>query len=159
MKEYPTFDNIKVPRFNEAAGFYTTPKRSALMSKIKSKNTKPEIKLRKTLWHAGVRYRLNVKKLPGTPDIVVRKHKLVIFVDGEFWHGFDWKEKKGKIKSNRAFWIPKIERNMQRDRQNNDILEKQGWTVFRFWEYQIKKEFGACINKIIEHIEDCKHNP
>ena len=158
MGKYPEIE-IKVPRFNEASGFYTTKERSALMSKIKGKNTKPEIKLRKTLWHAGIRYRKNVKKIPGTPDIVIRKYKLLIFIDGEFWHGYDWQNKREKIKSNRDFWIPKIERNMQRDRQNTDILKKQGWTVFRFWEQQIKKEFGACINKILEYIEAFKHYP
>ena len=159
MKNYPELDEIKVPRFSEAAGFYTTSQRSKLMSKIRSKNTKPEVKLRKTLWQMGVRYRLNVKNLPGTPDIVIRKYKLAIFVDGEFWHGYNWKEKRDSIKSNRAFWIPKIERNIQRDRQNIVILEKMGWTVFRFWEQEIKKNMGTCINIILEHIEACKHYP
>lgn len=158
MAKYPEIE-IKVPKFCEAEGFYTTKDRSALMSKIKGKNTKPEVKLRKTLWHAGIRYRKNVRKIQGTPDIVIRKYKLLIFVDGEFWHGHDWDNKKEKIKTNRDFWIPKIERNMQRDRINNQLLQAQGWTVFRFWEHQIKNEFGACINQILEYIESYKHNP
>lgn len=147
-------DIIKVPRFEEANGFYTTKARSELMSKIRSKETKPEKKLRKVLWSIGIRYRKNVKKLPGTPDIVISKYKLIIFIDGEFWHGYNWGEKKQKIKTNRKFWIPKIERNMQRDASNNKILIEQGWTVFRFWDSQIKKEFGECIFQIIEYIDN-----
>jgi DNA mismatch endonuclease (patch repair protein) len=92
--------------------------------------------------------------MPGTPDIVIRKYKLVIFVDGEFWHGYNWEEKKHKIKSNRDFWIPKIERNMQRDRANNQYYAGQGWTVLRFWEQQVKKEFATCLNQVLEVIED-----
>lgn len=146
-------NKIKVPRFNEANGFYTTRERSELMSKIKSTNTKPEIKLRKFLWGLGIRYRKNVKKLPGTPDVVVSRYKLVIFIDGEFWHGYHWPEKKTKIKSNREFWIPKIERNMQRDKENTEKLKEKGWTVFRFWENQIKKEFGECVLQILDYID------
>lgn len=145
---------IKVPRFEEANGFYTTKARSELMGKIRSKETKPEIKLRKVLWNLGIRYRKNVKKLSGTPDIVISKYKLIVFVDGEFWHGHNWDEKKKKIKSNRDFWIPKIERNMQRDRFNNQVLAENGWKVFRFWDSQIKKEFGICLFQILDYI-DC----
>ncbi len=153
MPEYP--DNIiKVPRFKEENGFYTTKERSKIMSKIKSKDTKPEQKLRKFLWGLGIRYRKNVKKLPGCPDIVVAKYKLIIFVDGEFWHGYKWEEKKQKIKSNRKFWIPKIERNIQRDLSNNAHYSENGWTVMRFWEHEIKKEFNVCVNRIINHIND-----
>ena len=159
MKQYPNMEDIPVPRFCEEAGFYTTTKRSEMMSKIRSKNTKPENKLRKALWGMGIRYRINVKSLPGSPDLVIKKYRLAVFVDGEFWHGYNWKEKKQAIKRNRAFWIPKIERNILRDKQNNEKLRNQGYTVFRFWEQEIKKEFGACINQILQHIETCKHNP
>lgn len=153
MAKYPE-NIIKVPRFEEANGFYTTKARSALMSKIRSKETKPEIKLRKVLWNLGLRYRKNVKKLPGSPDIVISKYKLVVFVDGEFWHGYNWEEKKKKIKSNRNFWIPKIERNIQRDKTNNKILTEKGWKVFHFWDSQIKKEFAKCLLQIIEYIDN-----
>lgn len=153
MKKYAE-QQIAVPRFTEANGFYTTSKRSAQMSKIRSKNTKPEIKLRKALWHLGFRYRKNVKKLPGTPDIVYRKHKLVIFVDGDFWHGYDWEVKKTKLKSNRDFWIPKIERNIQRDEMNNQLLTASGWHVLRFWEHEIKKDFESCLDRIICQIRE-----
>lgn len=146
-------NRIKVPRFNESAGFYTTKARSRLMSKIRSQNTKSEIKLRKALWNLGIRYRKNVKALPGTPDIVISKYKTVIFIDGEFWHGFNWDKKKDKIKSNRAFWIPKIERNIQRDQQNNEALTRLGWKVFRFWDRQVKNEFGSCLLEILNYID------
>lgn len=154
MAKYPE-NTIKVPRFSEANGFYTTRERSDLMRKIKSKDTKPEKKLRELLWGLGIRYRKNVKKLPGTPDIVLRKYNLVIFVDGEFWHGYNWEEKKDKIKSNRGFWIPKIERNMQKDKSVDQYFSEKGWTVMRFWEHEIKKEFGACVNQILNYIDNC----
>ena len=112
------------------------------------------MKLRKALWNFGFRYRKNVKKLPGTPDIVYSKNKLVIFVDGEFWHGYNWIEKRQKIRTNRDFWIPKIERNMQRDNQNNQKLYDAGWYVMRFWEHQIKKDFEEIINRIISYLQD-----
>ncbi len=148
MADYQV-QNIKVPRFNEANGFYTTAKRSEMMSKIRSKETKPEVAFRKMLWHNGIRYRKNVKKLPGSPDIVLGKHKLIVFIDGEFWHGFHWEQKKDRIKSNRAFWIPKIERNMQRDRQNNQKLKEMGYTVLRFWANDIKKHPEICLQQVL----------
>ena len=135
-------------------GFKTSPARSALMSKIKSQNTQPEIKLRKYLWNIGYRYRLNVSNLAGKPDIVISKLKLIIFIDGEFWHGYKWKEKKKKIKANRQYWIPKIERNMKRDKKYNQILRQNGWTVLRFWEHQIKNDFENVINKIYRSVEN-----
>ena len=146
-------NNIKVPAFHEANGFYTTHERSKMMGKIKSKNTKAELKLRKFLWGIGVRYRKNVKKYPGTPDLVIAKYKLVIFVDGEFWHGYNWKEKREKIKSNRDFWIPKIERNIQRDLAHNKFYSENGWKVMRFWEHEIKNEFGICMDTILNYLE------
>ena len=153
MKKYPK-DHIVVPRFNEANGFYTTKQRSELMGKIKSQNTKPELILKKALWNLGYRYRKNLKKLPGSPDIVYQKHKLIIFVDGDFWHGYNWSEKKTKIKTNREFWIPKIERNILRDKQNNQLLKDAGWHVIRFWENELKKDFDGCVNMIISYLQD-----
>ncbi|HEX9826887.1 MAG TPA: very short patch repair endonuclease [Flavobacteriaceae bacterium] len=145
-------NKIKVPRFNEASGFYTTKKRSKIMSKIRSKNTKPELLFRKALWKEGVRYRVDSKKLPGKPDVSIQKYKLAIFIDGEFWHGYNWDERKDKIKNNRGFWIPKIERNMQRDREVNRQLNTMGYTVFRFWEKEIKSELNKCINDVLVYI-------
>ncbi len=123
------------------------------MSRIRGTNTKPEIALRKALWALGFRYRLNVKRLPGKPDIVMRKYKLAIFVDGEFWHGNKWKEKKPKIKSNTEYWIKKIEGNITRDRLNNRKLKDQGFTVLRFWEQAIRKDIEKCVRRIVEVTE------
>lgn len=142
-------ERIKVPRFNEESGFYTTPERSKIMGKIRGKNTKPELAFRKALWAAGYRYRIDYKKLIGKPDIALKKYKTVIFIDGEFWHGHNWEERKLKIKTNREFWIPKIERNIQRDHEVNTALKEMGYTVFRFWEGEIKKELDACLEKVI----------
>lgn len=140
---------IIVPRFNEASGFYTTKKRSKIMSKIRGKNTKPELLFRRALWKKGVRYHVDSKQLPGRPDVSIMKYNLAIFIDGEFWHGYNWDEKKHIIKSNRKFWIPKIERNMQRDRQMNRQLEEMGFTVFRFWTHEIKTNLDKCINDVL----------
>jgi DNA mismatch endonuclease, patch repair protein len=140
---------IKVLKFKKELGFQTSAERSALMSKIRSTGTKPEITLRKELWKTGIRYRVNVKTLPGSPDIVIRKNNLVVFVDGEFWHGYNWDIKKKKIKTNRKFWIPKIERNIQRDIENTKALKKLGFSILRFWEHEIKKDIGKCIRKIL----------
>ena len=145
-------EKIKVSRFNEESGFYTTKKRSKIMSKIPGKNTKPELLFRKGLWKKGIRYRVDSTKLPGKPDVSNQKYKLAIFIDGEFWHGYDWPERKETLKSNRAFWIPKIERNMQRDREVNKQLKEMGFTVFRFWTNEIKTNLDKCINDILVYI-------
>ncbi|CAM3410328.1 very short patch repair endonuclease [Zobellia roscoffensis] len=146
-------ERIKVPRFNEESGFYTTPKRSKIMSKIRGKNTKPELAFRKALYAAGYRYRIDYKKLIGKPDIALKKYKTVIFIDGEYWHGHNWEERKPKVKTNREFWIAKIERNMQRDEEVNAELERLGYKVFRFWETEVKKELDRCLAEVIEHLE------
>jgi len=143
---------IIVPRFKKTLGFETDICRSSLMGKIRSKENKAEKKLRIALWARGVRYRKNYKKLPGCPDIVINKSKLIVFVDGEFWHGYNWEEKKQKIKANRGFWIPKIERNMQRDIEINLALEALGYKVIRFWENQIKKEFDLCVQMVLDQL-------
>ncbi|WP_411893209.1 very short patch repair endonuclease [Winogradskyella sp. A2] len=149
---YHTNKKIKVPRFSEEEGFYTTIKRSKMMSKIRGKNTKPELLFRKALWRKGVRYRINSKQLPGKPDISIKKYKLAIFIDGEYWHGYDWDERKPKLKTNRRFWIPKIERNMQRDLEVNQKLNELGFTVFRFWAHEVKDNLNICINDVMIYL-------
>lgn len=144
---------IKVPRFCEAEGFYTTPARSKMMANIGGKNTKPELQLRKALWAAGVRFRVNVKTLIGKPDIASKKWKFAVFVDGGFWHGYQWETRKPKLKENREFWIPKIERNMQRDQEVNQALEAQGYKVFRFWDHEVKTNLGHCLNQLFTYLE------
>jgi len=140
----------KFNRYN----FQTTEERAALMSRIRGKNTKPELLLRKLLWNSGIRYRVNFSKLPGKPDILITKNKVAIFVDGEFWHGYLWQEKKGKIKSNQDYWIPKIEKNMVRDSGTNANLEYLGYKVLRFWQNDIEKYPAECFLKIIRLIEE-----
>ncbi|WP_203295556.1 very short patch repair endonuclease [Luteirhabdus pelagi] len=144
---------IKVPRFSEEEGFYTTKNRSKIMSKIRGRNTKPELLLRKALWAKGLRYRVDSKVLPGKPDISIQKYKLAIFVDGSFWHGYNWDERKDTIKKNRRFWIPKIERNMQRDREVNHMLQQKGYRIFRFWEHEVKKNLNSCVHDILAYID------
>ncbi len=126
------------------------------MSKIRAKNTKPELLFRKALWKKGVRYRVDSKKLPGRPDVSIKKYKLAIFIDGEFWHGYNWDERKDKLKSNRGFWIPKIERNMQRDREVNDQLTELGFTIFRFWDHEVKNNLKTCINDVMVYLDMAK---
>lgn len=145
-------EKIKVPRFSEENSFYTTKKRSKIMSKIRGKNTKPELLFRKALWRKGVHYRLNNQQLPGKPDLSIKKYKLAIFIDGEYWHGYNWDERKPKLKTNRKFWIPKIERNMQRDKEVNQQLNDLGFTVFRFWAHEVKDHLKICINDVMLYL-------
>src|SRR5690606_39580989 len=105
--------------FNYRYDLYKTKKRTIIMSEVRCKNSKPELLFRKALWAKGVRYRVNNTQLPGKPDISIKKYRLAIFIDGEFWHGYNWDERKNTIKSNCRFWIPKIERNLQRDKEVN----------------------------------------
>ncbi|MCL2201929.1 MAG: very short patch repair endonuclease [Oscillospiraceae bacterium] len=134
----------------------TDEKRKRNMRMIKSRNTSIEVKLRKALWRAGIRYRKNYTKLPGSPDIVLLKHKIAVFCDGEFWHGKDWNLKKDKIKSNREYWINKIERNILRDTEINQRLQFNGWTVIRFWGGDISKDVDRCVYEIKEAMFLCE---
>lgn len=131
----------------------TKEQRHKAMSHIKSKDTSIEVALRKELWAQGYRYRKNYRLLPGTPDIVLTKYKIVIFCDGELFHGKNWQILKPKLLrgNNPDFWVNKIERNMQRDRENDQKLLSMGWTVIRFWGNDILKNPGQCV-KIIEEI-------
>lgn len=154
-KTYPIEQNrIQVPRFEEGAGFYTTKQRSKTMSKIRGKNSIPELLLRKALWAKHIRFRIHRKDLPGKPDLVIEKYRLVIFVDGDFWHGYQWHI--SKPKTNQNFWLPKIERNMQRDRFVNECLAEMGYTVMRFWEHEVRTKLKACVNQVMLYIESAK---
>ena len=132
--------------------FHTTKERSQTMSKIRGKNTKIEIKLRLSLWHRGIRYRKNYKKLPGSPDIALTKYRIAIFCDSDFWHGYDWEHKKSAIHTNRDYWIPKIEQNIQRDKDDDDKLIELGWLPLHFWEHQINKDLDGCIEEILSYL-------
>ncbi|MEP0712277.1 very short patch repair endonuclease [Algoriphagus sp.] len=143
---------IAVPQFSEDNGFYTTKVRSFNMSQIKSKGTKAEKLLKKALWQAGIRYKTPKNHLFGKPDVSLKIYKLVIFVDGAFWHGYDWECRKHAIKSNREFWIAKIERNMQRDQEVNEFYRSKGWTVLRFWDFEVQEELGVCMKIILGNL-------
>lgn len=116
----------------------TAEQRHKCMSHIRSKATKPELKVRHWLWMHGYRYRLNVKSVPGKPDIVMRPYRTAIFVNGCFWHGHEDCNSFKMPKTNTDFWMAKIERNKQRDRQNYCILQDNGWNVIVIWECQLK---------------------
>ena len=118
------------------------------MKAIKSKDTKTEVMLRKELWSRDLRYQKNSKKVFGKPDIVFIGKKVAVFCDSEFWHGYDWDNKKKEFKSHQEFWIPKIEKNIARDNLVNETLENSGWTVLRFWGNDIKKNLQACADEI-----------
>ncbi len=125
---------------------FTPEKRSAVMRAVKSENTKPELALRKALFALGFRYRLNVKTLPGKPDLVFVKYKTVIFVHGCFWHGHDCKRGNRVPKSNTEYWRDKIARNKARDRKNASALRKLGWRVIALWECKLKDPDAAARN-------------
>ena len=119
---------------------FTPAKRSAVMRAVKGKNTKPEIAVRKLIWAAGHRYRLNARDLPGAPDIVMRPRKAAVFVHGCSWHGHDCKRGARMPKANAAYWRAKIARNMARDKAALAALKKQGWRALVIWECQMKDE-------------------
>ncbi len=115
---------------------FTKEKRSAVMARIRGKDTKPELIVRKYLYSRGYRYLKNVKRLPGTPDIVLRKYGIVIFIHGCFWHGHP--SDSHLPHSNVEFWERKISRNRERDERNKAALKKMGWKVMTIWECQLK---------------------
>ena len=131
----------------------TPEQRRKNMRAIRSKDTTIELALRKALWQRGIRYRKNYKGLIGKPDIVITKYRIAVFCDSDFWHGYDWENRKSRIKSNQDYWIPKIERNMKRDREVTATLVEQGWIVLRFWEHTIRKELEECVNDIQEAVD------
>ncbi len=118
------------------------------MRQVKNKDSDIEIMLRKELWSRGLRYQKNVNGIIGKPDIVFKGKKVAIFCDSEFWHGYDWENRKKDFKSNKEFWITKIERNIERDEEVNAQLKKLGWKVLRFWGRDIKKNCKECADLI-----------
>ncbi len=120
------------------------------MSRVKNKDSEIELLLRRELWSRGLRYRKNVTAIFGKPDIAFIGRKVAVFCDSEFWHGYNWEERKNDFKSHRDFWIPKIERNISRDHEVTEKLQNQGWTVLRFWGKEIKNDPRACADKIQE---------
>lgn len=128
------------------------------MSHVHLKRGKAENKLALALWNQGVRYRRNYKEIPGSPDIAITKYQIAIFIDGEFWHGYDWENRKKRLKRNREYWIQKIEENMARDRRDDELLEKYGWKVLHFWEKQVLKDLDYCVELVMYYIRNSELN-
>jgi len=122
------------------ADIVSRSKRTEIMSSVKQRHTKPEIAVRKILHRHGFRFRLHNKKLPGTPDIVLPKHKAVIFVHGCFWHQHERCRKSRRPTSNIEFWDKKLDRNIVRDSQKESELKNSGWKVLIIWDCEIKDE-------------------
>ena len=131
----------------------TTPDVSKRMSNVSLKGGKAETALSKALWRRGIRYRKNYRELPGSPDIAITKYKIAVFVDGEFWHGENWEERKKHLKRNRDYWIEKIEENIARDRRADEELIKAGWLPIHFWEKDVKADTEHCVNLLIDTIQ------
>jgi len=131
---------------------HTPEQRRRNMQAVKNKDSKIEVTLRKAIYHKGYRYRKNWRKVFGNPDIVFTKEKIAVFCDSEFWHGYDWENRKKDFKSRQDFWIPKIERNMERDKEVTAHLQSEGYVVLRYWGKRIKKELDSIINEIEREI-------
>jgi DNA mismatch endonuclease Vsr len=125
------------------------------MSQIRSKNTQLEAHLEEVLKKTGLKYEKNYDTV-GKPDFAFPELKIAIFADSKFWHGYNWSEEKEKIKTNRDFWIPKIERNIKRDQEVNQALDGLGWNIIRFWEHEIIKEPDNCLGIIKQAIDKKK---
>lgn len=129
-------------------------------SRIKQNNrrsdTKHELLLRSQLWNEGLRFRKNVTSLPGKPDIVFPKTRIIVFCDGDFWHGKNWNSLKDKLDkgANPSYWSAKIASNMERDKRTTALLEELGWFVIRVWESDIKKNLPHVVKKITEAIKE-----
>ena len=142
---------VSVPRFENYSP------RSAESSRVGASNrrqdTTPEILLRTALRAAGVRFRSNVKTLPGRPDLALVHDRIAVFCDGDFWHGRDWRKRKAKLATgwNASYWTAKIERNRKRDREVSHLLRSLGWTVLRFWETDVRRDPAAIAAAIVRH--------
>ena len=134
---------------------FSKKKRSQIMSLIRSTNTKPEVALRKlvssTVYPRGYRYRIHHKKVIGKPDMVFVASKIAVFVDGAFWHGYDFKNRKKRLP--KKYWLKKIEKNMERDKRVNRKLRKEGWQVVRIWEHDLKKRPEKVLTVIMNYLE------
>ncbi|HOE75567.1 MAG TPA: DNA mismatch endonuclease Vsr [Rectinema sp.] len=127
------------------------------MSQIKSRDTKPEKKVRQSLFSSGFRFRVNVKTLPGTPDIVLPKYRTVIFVNGCFWHGHKGCKYYTVPETNVEFWVDKVRKNKERDALNNQRLESLSWSIITIWECELKsKVFDATIERVVSELQQNK---
>jgi DNA mismatch endonuclease, patch repair protein len=130
---------------------FTKEKRSEIMRSVRNRDTAPEIRLRRALWKAGLRYRTRTRIEGAQPDITFLGKRVAVFVDGCFWHGCP-RHYTNPVE-NAAFWRAKIEKNRTRDARNNEALENRGWTVLRFWECEVEKE----LDRVVARIQSCLH--
>jgi DNA mismatch endonuclease Vsr len=130
------------------------PIKNKNMQAVKSSGSQIETMLGKSLWQKGLRYRKNDRTVFGKPDFTLKKYKIAIFADSEFWHGKDWDTRKHDHKSNIDFWHKKIERNIERDKEVNEALAAAGWTVIRFWGKDIKKNLEQCVEIVVKEVEE-----
>lgn len=130
----------------------TKTQRRYAMQSVHSCDTSAEILLRKALWHRGLRYRKNYKRLPGSPDIALTRFHIAVFVDGDFWHAKGHQKNPGEqIGEHKEYWRKKLKRNVERDMEVNDELTELGWLVLRFWESDIKKNLESCVDTICSY--------
>ena len=149
---------MKIYKRDKRSPIPSSSKASYVASKIKSKNTKPELLLRKSLWKEGIRgYRLHPKSIPGKPDICFIKRKVAIFVNGCYWHRCP-KCNCRIPKSNRKFWADKFQKNVERDFSKKNELEKLGFKVVICWECDVKNDIKSCIIAIKKALNDTNGN-
>lgn len=131
-----------------------SPAASRVGAGNRRQDTTPEILLRKALWATGVRYRLHPTALPGRPDLVIVRHRVAVFCDGDFWHGRDWQVRKNKLAAgwNASYWVAKIERNRQRDKSVASQLKQLGWRVIRVWESDVRHDATSSAAKILRFV-------
>ena len=137
------------------ADIMSREKRSALMSRIQGKDTKPELELARALRRVGYRPKRHDKGLPGRPDFVFKRAKVAVFVDGDFWHGWRFPLWEHKLT---PFWREKIGKNRERDQRNFRRLRRDGWTVIRIWEHQIDRDLDVCVGRIVRPVEKWQSN-
>lgn len=135
---------------------HTPEQRHRNMQSVKNKDSKIELTLRKELWSRGLRYRKNVNGIIGHPDIAFVGIKVAVFCDSEFWHGYDWENRKNDIKTNQEFWVHKIERNMERDKEVTEKLKEDGWVVLRYWGKAINRNTAIIADEIESVVKERK---
>ncbi|GAB4297798.1 MAG: very short patch repair endonuclease [Desulfuromonadia bacterium] len=134
----------------------TPEQRSFCMSRIKGKDTGLEMRVRSALHRRGLRFRKHVKDLPGKPDVVFRKARVAVFVDGDFWHGYRFPSWEDKVSD---FWKKKINKNRERDAANHRKLRQMEWTVIRLWQHEVEEDFDACIDRILAAVRGREEKP
>lgn len=125
----------------------TPEQRRRAMQRVKLKDGPLEVKVRSALWKRGYRFRKHLKGLPGSPDVVFTRKKVAVFIDGDFWHGYDFEKWRDKLT---PFWRAKIEANRSRDERNFRSLRDMGWTVVRLWGHEVKKDLDGCLGRVQE---------